>query len=376
MLSLYIHIPFCVKKCLYCGFYSTPYSIKGAEQYISSLQIEAAGYKHDFLNALFSTVYMGGGTPSALEPEQLDRVIGIIKDQFRIAGDAEFTMESNPNSITSEKLGLLLERGVNRLSLGIQSLSDEILVTLGRLHTAKQATEAFSLARRSGFNNIGVDLIYGIPGQTMTQWEESLDAVIGLKPEHLSLYSLSLDEGSQFHRMAEAHRFTLPDDEIVAQMYERAVMKLRKAGFDQYELSNFSLPGFECRHNMNYWERGEYLGLGPGAWSFISGIRYANIADSAAYSKVLSCGQKAVHSQEVVATATAAREAVLLGIRTMKGLDIDRFERDFGKDLRSRLERNISRLEDSGLLLLRDGRLKLTDQGMLLSDEVLVRLSL
>ena len=376
MFSLYIHIPFCVKKCLYCGFYSTPYSFKSAEQYISSLQIEAAGYKHDFLNALFDTVYMGGGTPSALEPEQLDRVISIIKEQFRIADDAEFTVESNPNTITSEKLELLLERGVNRLSLGIQSLSDEILVTLGRLHTAEQAIEAFSLARGSGFNNIGVDLIYGIPGQTMKQWEESLDAVIGLKPEHLSIYSLSLDEGSQFHRMAEAHRFTLPDDEIVAQMYERAVMKLRKAGFDQYELSNFSLPGFECRHNINYWERGEYLGLGPGAWSFISGRRYANIADSAAYSQMLSCGQKAVHSQEVVATAMAAREAVLLGIRTMKGLDLDRFERDFGKDLRSQLERNISQLEDSGLLLVRDGRLKLTDQGMLLSDEVLARLSL
>jgi oxygen-independent coproporphyrinogen-3 oxidase len=376
MLSLYIHIPFCVKKCLYCGFYSTPYSVKGADQYISSLQLEAAGYKHDFLNALFNTVYIGGGTPSALEPEQLDRVISIIRDQFRIAHDAEFTVESNPNTITSEKLELLRERGVNRLSLGIQSLSDELLVTLGRLHTAEQAIEAFSLARGSGFNNIGVDLIYGIPGQTMTQWEKSLDAVIGLKPEHLSIYSLSLDEGSQFHRMAEVHRFTLPDDEIVAQMYERAVLKLRRAGFDQYELSNFSLPGFECRHNMNYWERGEYLGLGPGAWSFVSGRRYANIADNTEYSQRLSRGLPVVHSQEVVATATAAREAVLLGIRTMKGLDLEQFERDFGKDLLGRLERNISKLEDSGLLLLRDGRLKLTDQGMLLSDEVLARLSL
>jgi oxygen-independent coproporphyrinogen-3 oxidase len=376
MLSLYIHIPFCVKKCLYCGFYSTSYSVKGADQYISSLQLEAADYKQYFLNTVFNSVYVGGGTPSVLAPKELDRVISIIKDQFRIADDAEITMEANPNTITSGKLELLLERGVNRLSLGIQSLSDEILMTLGRLHTAEQAIEAFSLARRGGFNNIGVDLIYGIPGQTMTQWEESLDAVIGLHPEHLSIYSLSVDEGSQFHRMAETHRFTLPDDEVVAQMYERAVMKLRRAGFDHYELSNFCLPGFECRHNMNYWERGEYLGLGPGAWSFIAGRRYANIADSTEYAQRLSRGLTAVQTEEFVAAAMAAREAILLGIRTMRGLDLERFERDFGTDLLGQLEQNASRLKDSGLLLVRDGRLKLTNKGMLLSDEVVTRLSL
>jgi oxygen-independent coproporphyrinogen-3 oxidase len=376
MLSLYIHIPFCVKKCLYCGFYSTSYSVKGADQYISSLQLEAADYKQYFLNTVFNSVYVGGGTPSVLAPKELDRVISIIKDQFRIADDAEITMEANPNTITSGKLELLLERGVNRLSLGIQSLSDEILMTLGRLHTAEQAIEAFSLARRGGFNNIGVDLIYGIPGQTMTQWEESLDAVIGLHPEHLSIYSLSVDEGSQFHRMAETHRFTLPDDEVVAQMYERAVMKLRRAGFDHYELSNFCLPGFECRHNMNYWERGEYLGLGPGAWSFIAGRRYANIADSTEYAQRLSRGLTAVQTEEFVAAAMAAREAILLGIRTMRGLDLERFERDFGTDLLGQLEQNASRLKDSGLLLVSDGRLKLTNKGMLLSDEVVTRLSL
>jgi len=376
MLSLYIHIPFCIKKCLYCGFYSTTYSVSDADQYLSGLQIEAAGNKHDFLKTVFSTIYFGGGTPTVLHPDQLTRLIRIIRNEFRTAADAEFTVESNPNTATSEKLDLLLEQGVNRLSLGTQSFSDAILATLGRIHSAQEAADAFSRARRAGFNNIGVDLIYGIPGQTMQLWEESLDTVMGLKPEHVSAYSLSLDEGSQFYCMAESRKLALPDDEIVAQMYERAVAKLRGAGYDQYELSNFSLPGFDCRHNMNYWERGEYLGLGPGAWSFISGRRYANIADNREYSHRLSEGWKAVDIEEIVTPESAARETLLLGLRTTKGLDLDRFERDFGRDHRLQIELNAGPLRDAGLLRAAGGRLWLTERGTLLSDEVLKRLSL
>jgi len=318
---------------------------------------------------------MGGGTPTVLSPDQLGLLVRVIRDQFPIDDRVEFTVEANPSTVTSEKLSLLLAQGVNRLSLGVQSFSDEILQTLGRLHTGEQAADAFRLARSTGFKNIGVDLIYGIPGQTATRWEETLDAAIALKPEHLSAYSLSLDDGSQLMRDAEAGGFTMPDDEVTAAMYEYAVPKLSKAGYAQYEISNFSLPGYECRHNMNYWDRGEYLGLGPGAWSFISGRRYANISDTGEYSKRLSDGRSVIDTEETIGPIPSARETILLGLRTMKGLDLLRFEREYGADLLLRLERNVVPLRDAGLVRVTEGRLTLTGRGILLSNAALARLS-
>ena len=275
MLSLYIHVPFCVKKCRYCGFYSTLYAPGRVDEFLSGLVLEAEMYRNDFSQQPFSSIYIGGGTPTVLSPSQFGQLVRVIREHFPIIEDnVEFSVEANPYTVTSEKLSFLLAQGVNRLSLGVQSFSDEILQTLGRLHTGEQAANAFRLARIAGFRNIGIDLIYGIPGQTVTHWEETLDAAIALNPEHVSAYSLSLDEGSQFLREAEAGRLTMPVDEVIAAMYERAVTKLNKEGYERYEISNFTLPGHECRHNMNYWDRGEYLGLGPGAWSFISGRRY------------------------------------------------------------------------------------------------------
>jgi oxygen-independent coproporphyrinogen-3 oxidase len=198
MLSLYIHIPFCVGKCRYCGFYSTMYSPDRADEFISGLKNEAALYRKDFIHRPFGSIYIGGGTPTVLSPPQLVLLIRVIREHFPIAENVEFTVEANPNTVTSEKLSLLRAQGVNRLSLGVQSFSDEILQTLGRLHSGEQAADAFRLARIAGFGNISVDLIYGIPGQAMSDWEETLGEVIALKPEHVSAYSLSLDEGSQF----------------------------------------------------------------------------------------------------------------------------------------------------------------------------------
>jgi oxygen-independent coproporphyrinogen-3 oxidase len=375
MLSLYVHIPFCVGKCRYCGFYSTIYSPDRADEFISGLKHEAALYRKDFLQRPFGSIYIGGGTPTVLSPPQLVLLIRVIRENFPIDDDAEFTVEANPNTVTSEKLSLLLAQGVNRLSLGVQSFSDVILQTLGRLHSGEQAADAFRLARTAGFRNIGVDLIYGIPGQAMTHWEETLDAVIALKPEHISAYSLSLDDGSLFKREADAGGFTMPDDEVVAAMYERAVETLNKAGYEQYEISNFSLPGYECRHNMNYWDRGEYLGLGPGAWSFISGTRSANISDTVKYTQRLSGGRSIIDARETIGLLPSARETILLGLRTRKGLDLVRFKREFGADLLRQLERNAMPLRDAGILSLAEGRLRLTDSGILLSNEALARLS-
>lgn len=375
MLSLYIHIPFCAGKCRYCGFYSTPYSSGRADEFLSGLQNEASRYRNDFSHRSFTSIYIGGGTPTVLSPSQLELLICVIAEYFPIDDHAEFTIEANPNSVTSGKLSLLLAQGVNRLSLGVQSFSDRILQFLGRLHTGEQAADTFRLARIAGFGNIGIDLIYGIPGQTTTDWESTLGAAITLKPEHISVYSLSVDDGSQLLREAEAGRFTLPDDEVVAAMYERAVQMLNKARYQQYEISNFSLPGYECRQNMNYWERGEYLGLGPGAWSFISGTRYSNISDIIQYAQRLSNGDSVIDVRETPGPDPSARETILLRLRTMKGLDLRCFEIEFGADLLHQLEKNAVPLLNAGLLRQSEGRLSLTERGILLSNEALARLS-
>lgn len=375
MLTLYIHTPFCVRKCPYCGFYSTRYSIDGADEFIAGLEMEATGYKNDFINHIFRSVYIGGGTPTVLSLKQSGRLMTIVTDHFRLADEVEWTVEANPNSVTAEKLARLLECGVNRLSLGVQSFSDEVLQVLGRPHDAEQAANAFGLARNAGFKNIGIDLIYGVPGQTREHWEKSLDAVVAMRPEHISVYALSLDEGSSYHREAEAGSLTLPDDELTATMYEYAVIRLRDEGYNRYEISNFSLPGFECRHNLNYWERGEYLGLGPAAWSFVSGRRWNNIADVGEYCRRLSSSLTSIEAQEIIETEPAAREAILLGLRTAKGLDLDLFEQAYGPRLLLRLEKQSAPLRVAGLLQKTERCLRLTDRGVLVSNEALARLS-
>lgn len=376
MLSLYIHIPFCVRKCHYCGFFSTTYTLQEADEYIASLRLEAASYQHAFDGRIFDSIYLGGGTPTALSSGQLKKLIVTVREHFQISKDAECTVEANPNTVSDSQLMLLREGGINRLSLGVQSFNDDVLNTLGRLHTAQEAADAFMLARSAGFANISIDLIYGVPGQTAAQWKETLDKAIILKPEHVSAYSLSIDEGSRFMSEAQAGRFSLPGDEQSAAMYERAVNELGRAGYNRYEISNFSLDGYTCRHNMNYWARGEYLGLGPGAWSFISGRRYHTVADVREYSQLLKAGLSIVQDEEVANFRQAANETVMLGLRMAEGVDLARFERDFGADTSRQLEENATPLQQAGLLENTRGRIRLTGRGFLLANEVLARLAL
>jgi oxygen-independent coproporphyrinogen-3 oxidase len=261
------------------------------------------------------------------------------------------------------------------LSLGVQSFSDDVLGVLGRRHNAEQAKSAFLLARNAGFQNIGMDLIYGVPGQTMQQWKATLETAILCRPDHLSVYSLSIDDGSLFKQEVEAGRFTASDDDLAADMYEFAAVVLSRAGYRRYEISNFSLPGFECRHNVNYWERGEYLGLGPAAWSFVRGRRYHNIADISEYAKRIFAGTSAVAESEVPQEEQASRETLLLSLRTMKGLDLDRYRREYGPCMSQRLEAAMVPLREAGLLHVQDGRVTLSERGIMLSNEALSRLS-
>jgi oxygen-independent coproporphyrinogen III oxidase len=375
MLSLYIHIPFCVKKCLYCGFYSTPYTTQKAERFIEALRLEAAGMAGTFSEHEFGSLYLGGGTPTVLSSVQLTTVISIIRSHFAIAPDAEVTVEANPQS-GSESLFLAMQKGgVNRLSLGVQSFSDRLLATLGRPHHAAQAQEAFQSARRSGFESIGIDLICGIPGQTMDDWSRTLDQALALCPDHVSAYSLSLDEGSDYHQKAGAGSFQMPDDDGVAELYDAGVARLIAAGFLHYEISNFARPGFECRHNLNYWRRGEYLGLGPGAWSFIASRRTRSVPDLTSYCTGLQGGFPVTVEEEMVGPAEAALEAVMLGLRTRSGIELERIAGEFGPVLRDRLLAQASPMIATGLLQNEAGRLFLTNRGMVLSNEVLRRLA-
>jgi len=323
----------------------------------------------------FGTLYLGGGTPTVLSSEQLTTVISIVRSHFTIAPDAEVTVEANPQSGSRPLFLVLRKGGVNRLSIGVQSFSDRLLAILGRPHHAAQAQEAFQSARRSAFENIGIDLIYGIPGQTMEDWNRTLDRALALRPHHVSAYSLSLDEGSVYHQKAVSGSFHLPDDDAVAELYDAGVARLSAAGFIHYEISNFAQPGFECRHNLNYWQRGEYLGLGPGAWSFIAGRRTQSVPDLKSYCTGLQNGFSVMAEEETVGPAEAALETVMLGLRTRCGLELKRLADEFGPLLRDRLLAQAAPMIDTGLLQNEAGRLFLTDRGMVLSNEVLGRLS-
>jgi len=338
------------------------------------LRKEASFSREAIHRGFFFSVYIGGGTPSALSDQEFSDVLGIVKTHFPLSDNFEFTVEANPNTALKRDLSMWRKRGVNRLSLGVQSFSDAVLHSLGRLHTGEDAQNAFHYARSAGFQNISLDLMYGIPEQTVDQWRETLDLAIGLRPEHLSIYSLSLDEGTIFRREAEAGKRSMPDDDTAADMYEYAVPVLARSRYGRYEISNFSLPDYECRHNMNYWQRGEYLGLGPGAWSFLDGTRTRNIADVNQYIKRLSQGTTVTAESETPGIEQSSRETILLHLRTAKGLDLRQYRIEYGPRLLRNLEASVEILEAAGLLRVKEGVLALTERGILLSNEALSRL--
>ena len=271
-------------------------------------------------------------------------------------------------------LTLLKDRGVTRLSIGVQSFSDDVLVTLGRAHTADEASLAVQAAREAGFRNISLDLIYGVPGQTGEMWQKTLESAVSLGPEHLSAYCLSLDEGSALSHEAAAGRLAMPDDELVAGMYSNCIAYLSRMDYRQYEISNFSVPGRECLHNNNYWSRGEYLGFGPGAWSFIGTRRWANAADMNEYASRIGSGLTAEGTAEVLDRGQEAAEFLLLGLRRTAGIDLDQYRDRAGGEAVDALHRKLEEIDDAALFRLQGRRLMLTERGLLLSNEALSRI--
>ena len=341
--SLYIHVPFCKRKCIYCNFYSCIYGANIAASFIDVLISQLKELKRPVYS-----VYIGGGTPSALDCNLLEKLFLVLKDLSIISG--EFTVEANPESLDGDKIKLLRNFGVNRLSIGVQSLDERKLKRLGRIHTVAKAREAVSLARKSGFENISADLIFGVWGETLENWKKELDEATRLNVTHISCYELTYEKGTPLYSAA-ANTSVLPlDDEISAAMYEAAIDTLDLRGFKQYEVSNFAKRGYESRHNQNYWENNPYIGLGPSAVSYLDGVRARNLSDVKEYVARFNLGRSLIEFSEKLSPVKNAKETAAVKIRTREGIDFDWFRNKTGFDL-CELERNaLPKLLEDGLI--------------------------
>lgn len=370
-LGLYLHIPFCIQKCGYCDFLSAPAGREEREAYVQALEKEIRSYG-DFAGGYrVSTVFVGGGTPSCLEASQTERIFEAVKDTFEIERMPEISMEMNPGTVTKEKLQAYKNCGINRLSIGLQSVRDSNLRLLGRIHTYEEFLESFRLAREAGFQNINVDLISSLPGQTEEFWREELKTIAELSPEHISVYQLILEEGTTFYEKYAAHPELLPDEETSRAIYQATEEVLGQYGFHQYEISNYAKEGRECRHNLKYWERDDYLGLGLGAASMVRNIRMNNTGDMKTYLE--KCGEPKTMRTDVqfLEEPQQIEEFMFLGLRKTRGISKKEFRRVFGRDIELVYEKALKKLFSSGMLLEKKDRLYLSKEGVLLSNAVL-----
>jgi oxygen-independent coproporphyrinogen III oxidase len=384
-LGLYIHIPFCIEKCRYCDFLS----FGGRDTSLHSAYVEALLAEIENANGdgfIVDSIFIGGGTPSLLEAEHICRILNQINLGFTLHPDIEITIESNPKTLTREKLMAYRNMGINRLSIGAQTLNDELLGFMGRIHNAKDFVENYWEARACNFANINVDLMFAIPGQTLQIWDNTLSEVLSLKPEHISFYSLQLEEGTPFYRMFEEGNLNYIDDQTDRRMYREAIAKLERGGYVQYEISNAARPGFECKHNLKYWSMDEYLGLGLGAHSYINGWRFSNETDLVSYmdlghqlTKQSNEKQRNLHNSPFVVWENEntrqddISEYLFTGMRQIEGISLDHFQRKFGVPILEIYASEISKHIKAGLLKndLSNGRLRFSDKGIDLSNSVL-----
>lgn len=379
-LELYIHIPFCVRKCAYCDFLSFATNKDTMEAYVDALIQEIDSYQNDSLfheEYVVSSVFVGGGTPSLLEEEQIKGIFDAINKSFCLLPGAEITIEANPGTVSESKLLCYRNCGINRISFGLQSTDNEALKLLGRIHTYEAFLESYNLARQCGFDNINVDLISAIPRQTLSQWEETIQTVLKSHPEHISAYSLIVEEGTPF---AEIYgegcpkERELPDEDTERLIYQRTEEILRQAGYTRYEISNYAKPGKECHHNLGYWERKEYLGLGLGAASLIKNTRFHNTEDMKTYLEH-SCEPTAIQCELTFLTEKEQMEEFFfLGLRKMVGVSLQLFKKLYGDHNFESYQGKIEQLQKDGLLEERDSVLRLTKKGIDISNYVFARL--
>ena len=365
--GIYIHIPFCKQKCFYCDFPSFAGRERLIDSYLTELsremELTALKYGQDGKMAPY-TVYIGGGTPSLLDTAQLARLFSAANEHIRFDQVAEFTIEANPGTLTKDKLRLMKESGVNRISIGVQSFDDNCLKKMGRIHRAGDAIECIKLAQSLGFYNISLDLMYGLPGQNMDTLKQSIEQAIALQVQHISVYGLQLEDGTVFARQQAMGKLQLPTDELVENMYDYIAATLPAGGYNRYEISNYALSGYESKHNSLYWQDVPYLGFGAGAHAYWQGNRYENPTNIDAYMAMVRRGEILSNIEEKVDEKAHMEEFCFLGLRMTKGIDKEKFRETFNKDIYAVFGDGIKEMMDKGFLQEKDGALSLTTIGM------------
>ena len=394
MTSLYVHVPFCLQKCYYCAFYSLPLKTTGKSfesehgkigKYLTGLEREIE-FRHLEAPSGVSSLFLGGGTPTALNTQELDSLLKLIHDRFSFLSTdkdeslpIEKTVEANPGTITRGKLAVLRHYGMNRISLGAQSFNDNQLQIIGRIHTVDDIKLGVKLIREEKFTNLNLDLMFGLPGQTIGDWQDTVRQAVNLTPEHISIYGLTLEEGTPLGRQYNVNSSVmevkplLPDDDLQADMYEWTVSFLWTQGYIHYEISNFAKAGFEGRHNLSYWRGNDYLGLGPGAVSCLDGVRTKNVQDIDIYIDKLSLGFRPVDDREVESLSREQRisEYVMLGLRTTKGIETKNFKEIFQMSIQDIYGYKLVNYIDRGILLLNEGWLKINPAYLFVSNSIL-----
>ena len=365
MLGVYIHIPFCASKCSYCDFYSLPNQDELMDRYQKALIRHIEESAPQMAPYYIDTVYFGGGTPSFYGARRLCELFETLKTNARVLKSAEVTVEMNPDSVTKEDLHLLHEAGVNRISLGVQSANDDILRLIGRRHNYRQVIEAVKLIRAEGFDNLSVDLIYGLPTQSRSDWADTLSNALALLPEHLSCYGLKVEEGTPICKYQDSP--LLPNDDDQADMYLYMTDVMERYGYQQYEISNFARPGRQSRHNLKYWQLDEYMGFGPAAHSYVGGVRYSYVRDLKKYLDGVENGGSIVDEYEKIDKAESAAEYIMLGMRTTRGISKDEYFAIYRSGF-DKIEYLLSEYENKGWVRQAGDRWRFTSSGFLLSN--------
>jgi oxygen-independent coproporphyrinogen III oxidase len=377
--SLYLHIPFCHTRCHYCDFNTYAGMLPLREPYVRALitEVELARQLAQSANGATRrsrTIFFGGGTPSLLTVEQIKRLLSACREAFAVDEEAEITLEANPGTLSAEQLAGLRDAGINRLSLGSQSFDTELLQTLGRIHTPEEIVQALHNARGAGFHSTNLDFMFGLPGQTMQHWITTLDRALALRPEHFSLYSLIVEEGTNFYTWANEGRIIPGDEDLCADMYEYADERLQAEGYENYEISNWALPGHQSRHNLTYWQNLPYIGMGAGAHSFFGGRRFSNVLDPQEYIRLLKKQHRPEAECESIDRIREMSETAFLGLRTAQGLHLPTFAERFAESFTQFVGSRLRQVEEAGLLEHDHDWIRLSKRGRLLGNEVFLRI--
>ncbi|EOU2085428.1 oxygen-independent coproporphyrinogen III oxidase [Clostridium perfringens] len=369
-ISLYIHIPFCAQKCLYCDFPSFARKDHLRKAYIEALNKEIISLREKHNNLEINTIFIGGGTPSVLEADELECLLKEVA-KLNMAKDIEYSMECNPGNLTEEKLEVMKKYGVNRISMGLQAKQDNLLKGLGRIHNYKTFKENFLLAKKVGFNNINVDLMFGLPNQRLNEWEETLREIISLELAHISAYSLIIEEGTAFYNLYENDKLKLPTEEEERKMYHLAKKILEENGFNQYEISNYAKEGKECRHNLAYWNMDNWIGVGSAAASYINGKRIKNISSVEKY--INSINEKREAVEEIINNSKNdnMEEFMFMGLRKINGIDENEFKNRFSMNINDVYGEILNKYIDEGLLIRESGRIFLSEKGIEISNIIM-----